>query len=202
MFFTNKLLRNFAGSIFALFMGASFAFASVDVETEGMEVGARGDGTFLVSSPTFYFDRIHGAGGIHSESELWAPSKLRDRLLLNRFSVTPSWKPLDPSVWVRTGNEVGDMIYQDVLYDTDERPDNRTPLLEGGFRTPSFMGFWATARLFQVDHYSDENSRVRRRQVSDEFSFFGANWPMFSTLYGGLGFTNDFIDASVLAGEE
>lgn len=94
MFFTNKLLRNFAGSIFALFMGASFAFASVDVETEGMEVGARGDGTFLVSSPTFYFDRIHGAGGIHSESELWAPSKLRDRLLLNRFSVTPSWNRL------------------------------------------------------------------------------------------------------------
>ena len=202
MLFTNKLLHNFASSFLTLSMCASFAFASVDVETEGMEVAVRGDGTFLISSPTYYFDRIQGAGGIHSESELWNPSKLRERLLLNRFSITPSWNPLAPSIWVRTGNEVGDMIYQDALYDTDERPDNRTPLLEGGFRTPSFMGFWATARLFQVDHYSNENSRVRRRQVSDEFSFFGANWPMFSTLYGGLGFTNDFIDASVLAGEE
>ena len=55
---------------------ACFSFASIDAEMEGMEVVSRDDGTFLVSSPTFYFDRALGAGGIHSESEMWTPRKL------------------------------------------------------------------------------------------------------------------------------
>ena len=79
------------------------AFASVDAEMEGMEVVSRDDGTFLIGSSTFYFDRALGAGGIHSESELWTPRKLRYRLLFNRMSVLPSWDPIvAPSVWMKT----------------------------------------------------------------------------------------------------
>ena len=59
----NKLISLFA-------IAASVAFAAIDPEMEGMEVVSRDDGTFLVGSPTFYFDRALGAGGIHSESEL------------------------------------------------------------------------------------------------------------------------------------
>ena len=77
----------------ALAVSASFAFASIDAEMEGMEVVSRDDGTFLIGSPTFYFDRALGAGGIHSESELWTPRKLRYRQLFNRLSVLPSWNP-------------------------------------------------------------------------------------------------------------
>ena len=168
---------------------------------EGMEPGIRGDGTFLVGSPTYYFDRILGAGGMHSQSELWTPAKLRQRLLLNRMSVLPSWDTMEPSIWVKTGNELGDMIYNDFITEKN-RPANRTPILEGGFRSPSYKGFWATARLFQNDHYSYYNRSPRRFDVSDEFSVYGENYPMSSTLYGGLGFTNDFLNASVLAGEE
>jgi hypothetical protein len=121
---------------------------------EGMDVVSRDDGTFLVGSPTFYFDRALGAGGIHSESELWTPRKLHYRLLFNRMSVLPSWNPIEtPSVWMKTGNELGDLIYQDFLTEVESRPDNRTPILEGGFRTPMIHGFWATGRLFQDDHY-------------------------------------------------
>ena len=65
---------------------------------------------------------------------------MRNRLLFNRMSVLPSWDPMEPSVWVKTGNELGDMIYQDVITETN-RPTNRTPILEGGFRTPAFKGF-------------------------------------------------------------
>ena len=178
------------------------AFALIEPETEGMEAVSRDDGTFLVGSPTYAFDRKNGAGGIHSESELWAPEKLRMRLLFNRLSETPSWTPHEASIWLRTGNELGDMIYQDPLYEKDDRPSNRTPILEGGFRSPAFMGLWATARLFQVDHYSDETMRTRNRYVDDSFAWFGENWPMFSTAYGGLGYTNSLVNASVLAGEE
>ena len=177
------------------------ANAAIDPEMEGMEAVNRDDGTFLVGSPTFYFDRILGAGGIHSESELWTPAKLRDRLLFNRMSVLPSWTPMEPSVWVKTGNELGDMIYQDVIT-VEDRPSNRTPILEGGFRSPSFMGFWATARGFQDDHYSARTMSYRKKIVDDEFSLFGENYPMFSSIYGGVGFTNNVINASVLAGEE
>ena len=179
-------------------------FALVDAEMEGMEVVSRDDGTFLVGSPTFYFDRALGAGGIHSESELWTPRKLRYRQLFDRLSILPSWNPIEtPSIWMKTGNELGDMIYQDFITDNKDRPMNRTPILEGGFRTPLFHGFWATFRLFQDDHYSYVSSRVYRRFLIDKsFSLLGENLPMFSSVYGGLGYTNDFIEASVLAGME
>ncbi len=52
------------------------AAASINAEMEGMEVDSRDDGTFLVGGPTYFFDRMLGAGGVHSESELWSPEKL------------------------------------------------------------------------------------------------------------------------------
>ena len=195
--FVNKMI-----SVLAVF--ACSVFASVDAEMEGMEVVSRDDGTFLVGSPTFYFDRVLGTGGVHSESELWTPRKLRYRKLFNRLSILPSWDPIAiPSIWMKTGNELGDMIYQDFITEKVDRPKNRTPILEGGIRTPLFHGFWATFRLFQDDHYSYVSSRVYRRFLIDKsFSLLGENLPMFSSVYGGLGYTNDFIEASVLAGME
>ena len=191
----NKII--FAASVFAC-----VASASVDPEMEGMEVVSRDDGIFLIGSPTFYFDRALGAGGIHSESELWTPRKLHYRLLFNRLSVLPSWNPIEaPSIWMKTGNELGDLIYQDFLTDVEDRPVNRTPILEGGIRTPLFHGFWATFRAFQDDHYAS-NRGYREAKTKKSFSHFGENWPMFSSAYGGLGYTNDFINASVLAGME
>ena len=192
---------SFSTTLSMLALSAVMAGAAIDPEMEGMEAVSRDDGTFLVGSPTFFFDRILGAGGIHSESELWTPQKLRSRLLFNRMSLLPSWDPKEPSVWVKTGNELGDMIYQDVITGKD-RPTNRTPILEGGFRSPSFKGFWATARAFQDDHYSARTYSYRKKFVSDEFALFGENYPMFSSMYGGVGFTNDLVNASVLAGEE
>ena len=179
----------------------SGAVAQVAVEMDGMEYETRADGTFLIGGPTYAFDRILGAGGIHSESELWTPAKLRDRLLFNRWSGTPSWTPFEPSVWVKTGNELGDLIYQDFITG-EQRPANRTPVLEGGFRTPSFMGLWATARLFQDDHFCSGAYGYRYKMVDCSFSHFGENWPMFSSAYAGLGYTNSLVNASVLAGEE
>lgn len=179
----------------------SLVLASVTPELEGMESVIRGNGTFLIGAPTYYFDRDLGAGGMHSQTEIWNPGKLRQRILLNRMSVLPSWDPMEPSIWVKTGNELGDMIFNDLIT-VDDRPNNRTPILEGGFRSPSYKGFWVTARGFQDDHYSGLTKSVRRHYVTDEFSLFGENYPLFSTMYGGLGYTNNLINASVLAGEE
>lgn len=183
------------------FFVVAYANASIDSEMEGMDVVSRDDGTFLIGSPTYFFDRALGSAGVHSESEIWTPKKLRMRLLFNRLSVLPSWNPLEPSIWMKTGNELGDMLYQDVIT-PENRPDNRTPILEGGFRTPSFKGFWATARAFQDDHYSSRTSGVRAKIVDDYFSLFGENYPMFSSAYAGFGYTNDFVNSSILVGEE
>ena len=188
--------------ILQLLLSAGIAAAQIPVEMEGMEYETRADGTFLIGGPTFAFDRVLGAGGVHSESELWTPAKLRDRLLFNRWSGTPSWTPLDPGVWIKTGNELGDLIYQDFLTDKDDRPENRTPILEGGFRSPAFHGLWATARFFQDDHFCSGAYAYRRDMVEGNYTHLGANWAMFSTAYGGLGYTNSFVNASVLAGEE
>lgn len=185
----------------SLLLAAGVAVAQVPAEMEGMEYETRADGTFLIGGPTFAFDRVMGAGGVHSESELWTPAKLRDRLLFNRWSGTPTWTPLEPGVWLKTGNELGDLIYQDFITE-EHRPENRTPILEGGFRSPAFKGVWATARFFQDDHFCSGSYVYRRDAVEGEFTHLGANWAMFSTVYGGLGYTNSFLNASVLAGEE
>lgn len=186
---------------FAVAACVSVGYAQVPAEMEGMEYETRADGTFLIGGPTFVYDRILGAGGLHSESELWNPSKLRYRLLFNRMSITPSWTPLEPGIWMKTGNELGDLIYQDFIT-PDNRPSNRTPILEAGFRTAPIKGFWATARLFQDDHFSSAAYSIRSKMVEDSFDFFGENWPLFSSAYGGLGYTNSLVNASVLAGEE
>ena len=184
-----------------LLIAASVSHAAIDAEMEGLEVDSRDDGTFLVGGPTYFFDRILGAGGLHSESEMWSPAKLRQRLLFNRMSVLPGWDVHEPSIWMKTGNELGDMIYQDFITSAD-RPSNRTPILEGGFRTPSFKGFWVTARAFQDDHFSTANMGPRKKWVDDGFSFFGENYPLFSTVYAGFGYQAPLWNASVLAGEE
>ena len=187
--------------ILPLLLTSGMAVAQVPAEMEGMEYETRADGTFLIGGPTFAFDRLLGASGVHSESELWTPAKLRDRLLFNRWSGTPGWTPLDPGVWIKTGNELGDLIYQDFITETN-RPDNRTPILEGGFRSPAYKGLWATARLFQDDHFCSGAYAYRRDMVNGNYTHLGANWAMFSSAYGGLGYTNSLVNASILAGEE
>lgn len=183
-------------------LATEIAPSAIPAEMEGMEAELRADGTFLMGGPTYFYDRILGAGGLHSESELWTPSKLRDRLLFNRMSGVLSWAPFAPSIWLKTGNELGDMIYQDFITPKENRPMNHTPILEGGFRTPSFKGFWATARYFQDDHFSQRTMSSRKAVVDDSFDFFGENWPLFSSAYGGFGYTNSLVNASVVAGEE
>lgn len=192
------LLKNIAVAALSF---VTLSLAAIAPETEGMEGAFRGDGTFLVAGPTYIWERPSGSDGVHSSGELWSPEKMRYRLLMNRFSVTPSWTPLEAGIWMKTGNEIGDMIYQDLL--TEENEENRTPILEAGFRSPDFHGFWATARYFQVDHYSSSTFSARKKQVGGaEYSFFGENLAFFSTAYGGLGYTQGKLNASVLAGQE
>lgn len=184
----------FAASAFA-------AFNTISPETEGMEGVFLGNGTYLTAGPTYVWARPSGSDGIHSAGELWSPEKATQRLLINRYSATPSWEIKEASVWLSTGNEIGDMIYQDLL--TTDNVNNRTPLLEAGFRSPSIGGFYATARYFQVDHYSSRNQKVREARVGGaEYSWFGENLPYFSTAYGGLGYEGKDFSASVVAGKE
>ncbi len=189
--------------IFGLLSLCCFAnlWAAIVPETEGMESVSRGDGTFLTASPTYVWSRPAGSDGIHSSGELWSPEKLRYRLFLNDFFVTPSWMPLQAGIWLSTGNEIGDMIYQDLYVKKNET--NKTPLLEGGFRSPSFHGFWVTARLFQVDHYSTATMKEREKWVGrTDYAWFGENLPFFSTAYAGVGYTAGNWNASVLVGKE
>ena len=47
--------------ISVLAISACSVFASIDPEMEGMEVVSRDDGTFLIGSPTFFYDRALGS---------------------------------------------------------------------------------------------------------------------------------------------
>lgn len=184
-------------------MSFASAFSEIFPETEGM-MDTRADGTFFTASPTYVFDRGSLQGGIHSESEEWTPAKAQGRILVNRISGTPSWTPQAPSVWISVGNEIGDLMYRDPLEGgTKAGVANRTPMLEAGFRSKSYSGLWATARYFQVDHYTNNLFAIRKDVVkTDNFSIFGENLPFASTAYAGLGFDGDAFDVSLLAGHE
>ncbi len=95
-------------------------------------------------------------------------------------------------------------MYQDPLHGgVLSHSENRTPMLEGGFRSKSYGGIWATARYFQIDHYSNNLRKIRHDMVkTDEFSIFGENLPFASTAYAGLGFDASAFDVSLLAGHE
>lgn len=192
--------------LFAFLCVASFTapFADVLPETEGMEEETRGDGTYLTASPTYSYDHSSQMGGIHSESEEWNPDKLRFRYLVNRMSITPSWNIQDPTVWLATGNEIGDLIYQDMLVDgVNSGISNRTPMMEAGFRSKPYRGFWATVRAFQVDHYSGKSFGARSGWVdAKEFALFGENLPFFSSTYIGLGYSGEKLETSLLSGHE
>lgn len=189
--------------LLSLVLSISLIHAAIPVETEGMEPAISSDGTYLTASPTYFFDRPSLMAGIHSQSELWSPDFLTKRLLVDRYSVLPSWQIQEPSIWMQVGNEVGDMIYHDILTSSEDRPVNRTPMLEAGFRSNSFHGFWATGRFFQVDHFSSNTLRINRKTAGTmEYSLFGANLPGFSTGYAGLGYTKDQTEISILAGKE
>lgn len=182
----------------------SCAFADIAPETDGMEADTRGDGTFLMAGPTYSYDRSSMQGGIHSGSEEWSPEKLRMHLLMNRYSLTPSWDIAAPAVWASTGNEIGDLLLYDLSSDgSDKWGGNRTPMMEGGFRSKSYKGFWVTARGIQVDHYSSATMGTRMAWVGrTDYSLFGENLPFESSVYAGLGYSGHGLETSVLAGHE
>ncbi|NLO23002.1 MAG: hypothetical protein GX116_01515 [Fibrobacter sp.] len=187
--------------LFLILVGISFA--AVPFETEGMEASGRSDGTFLMASPSYFYDRALGEGGVHAQSALWTPMSYTQRLILDRYSMLPSWEVQDPAVWIQTGNEIGDMIYQDLITPQKERPTNRVPMLEAGFRSPSYRSFWATARLFQVDHFSSNTLRLNTKVAgSMNYAHFGSNLPAFSTAYAGFGYSGVKNEAYLLVGKE
>lgn len=180
---------------------AVFAFAEIPAEMEGMEAGVLGNGTYLTTGPTYTFDRPSRQGGIHSASEEWTPGKTRDRILLNRF-VPNSWNVQPAGVWLATGNEVGDLMYQSII-NQGYGEGNRTPMMEVGFRTPNYKGFWVTARFIQADHFSTSTLRWRDDWIGDwDYALFGENLPFMSSAYAGIGYDTPFSSASILAGTE
>ena len=82
--------------LLSLVLSISLIHAAIPVETEGMEPAISSDGTYLTASPTYFFDRPSLMAGIHSQSELWSPDFLTKRLLVDRYSVLPSWQFKSP----------------------------------------------------------------------------------------------------------
>jgi hypothetical protein len=115
------------------------------------------------------------------------------------------WEIRESSVWLYFGNELGDMLWQELNYQGEEA--NRTPMLYGGFATPPLNGFYAISEFNQIDHFSEAtfNNRKERLNNSQKFYWFGDNLPAYSALYGGIGYNSEydfFKNASVLTGSE
>jgi len=182
----------------------SIAFAQVQGETPALTPLASEKGTYLVAMPTYTYSRAPGALGLNAEEETWKPGKWKNRQIFNRFVPMINWEVKQSSLWFYTGNEIGDELWQELSRTNDE--PNRTPMLYGGFATPPFEGFYATAEYNQIDHFSEATFNARRNHInSQKFSWFGENLPAYSGVWGGAGYngTGEFFkNANVLVGSE
>lgn len=176
-------------------------WAGVPAEVSALDSVTGGSGTHLVSMPTYVYDRPAGSAGLQAEDELWNPHKASRRHLPNRYSEILNWNTDRPGIWFYTGNEVGDLLYQELLQDSHGA--NRTPMMDGGVRTPAWNGVWVTGQGSQVDHFSSATLSERTRRDGDmSFAWFGENLPAFSTAFAGGGYERGLGSASVLAGSD
>jgi len=189
--------------ILALFF--TTVFAQVQGETPALTPFIGEQGTYLIAMPTYTYSRKPGTLGLKAEEETWRPDKWKNRRIFNRFVPVMDWEIKDSSLWLYFGNELGDMLWQELEAVGEE--SNRTPMLYGGFTTPQFNGFYAIAEFNQIDHFSEATLDVRKERLGNslKFSWFGDNLPAYSAIYGGFGYNNEgdfFKNASVLTGSE
>jgi len=155
--------------------------------------GERELGMHLIAMPTYTYTRMPGALGLEAEEEIWTPEKWKNRQLFGRYAPIMDWKIAEPSLWFYTGNELGDLLWQELA--TTEMHPNSTPMLYGGFATPSYEGFYALAQFKQIDHFSESTMEIRKKRLdnSQKFSWFGENLPAYSGVFGGFGYKNSHI---------
>jgi len=183
----------------------SLAFAQVQGETPALTPFIGEQGTYLIAMPTYTYSRKPGNLGLKAEEETWQADKWKNRRIFNRFVPVMDWETRESSLWFYFGNEVGDMLWQELSAPGEE--SNRTPMLYGGFATPPLGGFYAISEFNQIDHFSAATYDDRKARInnSQRFSWFGDNLPAYSALYGGFGYNSDddfFKKASVLTGSE
>jgi len=183
----------------------SSVFAQVQGETPALTPFIGEQGTYLIAMPTYTYSRKPGTLGLNAEEETWQPDKWKNRKIFNRFVPVMDWEIRESSVWFYFGNELGDMLWQELNSQGEE--SNRTPMLYGGFATPSVNGFYAISEFNQIDHFSEATLDTRKKRINNslKFSWFGDNLPAYSAIYGGFGYNSEddfFKNASVLTGSE
>ena len=177
------------------------AWAGVGGEVVALDSMASGSGTRLVSMPTYVYERASGSLGLHAADEEWSPARAGERHLPNRYSQILDWQIGTPGMWFSTGNEIGDLLYQELL--EEGHGANRTPMLDGGFTSPSWKGWRVTAQGSQVDHWSSATLDERtRRNGSMSFAWFGENLPAYSTAHAGIAYAQEGLEAEAQAGRD
>ena len=189
--------------ILALF--CSIAFAQIQGETPALTPFTSEQGTYLIAMPTYTYSRKPGTLGLKAEEETWKPDKWKNRRVFERFAPVMDWEIRESSLWFYFGNELGDMLWQELNALGEE--SNRTPMLYGGFATPLLNGFYAISEFNQIDHFSQATFESRKKRInnSQKFSWFGENLPAYSAIYGGFGYNSQddfFKNASILTGSE
>jgi hypothetical protein len=183
----------------------SIVFAGVQGETPALTPFIGEQGTYLIAMPTYTYSRKPGTLGLNAEEETWQPDKWKNRRIFGRFVPVMDWETRESSAWLYFGNELGDMLWQELTARGEE--SNRTPMLYGGFATSPFNGFYAISEFNQIDHFSEATLDTRKKRLnnSQKFSWFGENLPAYSALYGGFGYNSEddfFKNASILTGSE
>jgi len=175
--------------------------AQVPAEVPALDSVNSGSGTRLVAAPTFIYEHPAEAAGLMDVNTLWNPERSSARSVLDRYPGILQWQRKNSAAWFYTGNEIGDLLYQELTYPV--KSSNRTPMLDLGVTSDISPQTWFTLQGSQVDHFSSAAYNTRLKTITQQdFSWFGENLATYSTIFAGGGLRYGEGESNLLAGGE
>ncbi|NLB64510.1 MAG: hypothetical protein GX801_10480 [Fibrobacter sp.] len=137
----------------------------------------------LSGASLYHVSRAGQSSGPSSWESLWHPQN---------YAYFSPWNADFNAVRISLGNEVGDMLYQEIVH--GPKLGNRTPTMQAQVSSPSLGGWRAMLNFAQNDHYGERFRQVRAQKIGapdaasadHRWAWFGENYPGYSSLHGGI----------------
>lgn len=137
----------------------------------------------LSGGSLYHVLRTGESGGPSAGAGFWHPQA---------YQYFSPWNADFNAIRINLGNEVGDMLYQEMVRGPEL--GNRTPTMRAQISTPAVAGWRGMVNFAQNDHYGERWRNWRAQQVAapnansadHRWAWFGENYPGYSSVHGGV----------------
>jgi hypothetical protein len=156
-------------------------------ENEILDLEANTLSEVLVISGGHYFLRSPLSSGLQNQTLFYQGYASPEDWRLGRYQPWLSGKPKYSHSAIKTGNEAGDPLFQE-LRESDVATQNRTPMQEFLIYSPNHELGRVFVQHRQVDHFSQRFMPIRKNTLEPNrrpFAWFGENYPLYSLISTG-----------------